>query len=124
GTAPIDDPYGSVPLPSYSGCNQTNFSTNSNQTINATGTTPYVFCSGLNLGSHATLTLGPGVYVIDRGSLSMSGQTSLVATGGTTIVLTSSTGSNYATATISGGATISLTAPATGATAGLAFYQD
>ena len=45
-------------------------------------------------------------------------------TSGTTIVLTSSTSSGYATANINGGATLNLTAPTTGATMGLAFFQD
>ena len=124
GTPPISDPYGYANIPSYSGCNQTNYNDNSSTpvTINATGTTPYVFCNGLNMTSHASLTLGPGVYVIDRGSLSMSGQTTL--TSGTTIVLTSSTSSGYATTNITGGASVSITAPTSGATAGLALFQD
>jgi len=126
GTPPINDPYAYNNIPSYSGCAQNNYSNNSSTpvTINATGTTPYVFCNGLNLTSHASLTLGPGVYVIDRGSFSMGGQSTLTATGGATIVLTSSTSSGYATASITGGASVSVTAPTTGATAGLAFFQD
>ncbi len=126
GTAPINDPYGSVAVPSYSGCSQTNYSNNSSTpvTINATGTTPYVFCNGLSLTGQSSLTLGPGVYVVDRGSFSMGGQSTLTATSGTTIVLTSSTSNGYATANINGGATLNLTAPTTGATMGLAFFQD
>ena len=123
---PISDPYGGVAVPYYSGCAQTNYSDNSStpQTLNATGTTPYVFCNGLTLTGQSSLTLGPGTYIIDRGSFSMSGQSTLTATGGTTIILTSSTGSNYPSVSISGGATVSVTAPCTGSTAGLAFFQD
>jgi Flp pilus assembly protein TadG len=126
GVAPINDPYADVNVPYYSGCYQTNYSDNSStpQTLNATGTTPYVFCNGLTLTGQSSLTLGPGTYIIDRGSFSLSGQSTLTATGGATIILTSSTGSNYATATVSGGATVSITAPCTGPTAGLAFFQD
>jgi hypothetical protein len=43
---------------------------------------------------------------------------------GVTIVFTSSTGSHYGTAKITGGATVSLTAPTTGPTAGIVFFQD
>src|SRR4029077_4526233 len=93
-------------------------------TINATGTTPYVFSNGLSLGAQASLTLGPGVYIIDRGSFSVGAQATLTAPSGTTIILTSSTGSNYATASINGGASVSVTAPTTGDTAGLAVFQD
>ena len=106
GSAPINDPYGSVAVPSYSGCNQTNYSNNNSTpvTINAIGTTRYVFCNGLSLTAQSSLTLGAGVYVIDRGSFTMGGQSTLTATSGTTIVLTSSTSSGYATANINGGA--------------------
>ncbi len=127
GTAPINDPYAYNNIPSYSGCAQTNYSNNSSTpvTINATGTTPYVFCNGLSLGGgNSSLTLGPGVYVIDRGSFSLGGSSTLTATSGTTIVLTSSTASGYATANVNGGASVSITAPTSGATAGLAFFQD
>jgi Flp pilus assembly protein TadG len=127
GTPPISDPYAYETVPYYSGCNQTNYSNNSAtpQTINAVGTTPYVFCNGLSLGGgNSSLTLGPGIYVIDRGLFSIGGSSTLTATSGATIVLTSSTASNYATATINGGASVSVTAPTTGATAGLAFFQD
>ncbi len=78
----------------------------------------------MNLSGGASLTLGPGSYVIDRGSLSMSGNSTLIGSGGVTIVLTSSTGSSYATMNISGGSTLTLVAPTAGATAGLAIYQD
>ena len=126
GTPPISDPYAGVAVPYYSGCNQTNYSDGSStpQTISAVGTTPYVFCNGLSLSGSASLTLNPGIYIIDRGSFSVSGGATLSATGGVTMVLTSSTGANYATASFSGGSTISVTAPTTGATAGLAFFQD
>jgi hypothetical protein len=126
GTPPISDPYANVAIPYYSGCNQNNYDDSSStpQTISATGTTPYVFCNGLALSGQSSLTLNPGIYIVDRGSLSMSGGSTLTATGGVTIVLTSSTGSNYATASVSGGSIASVTAPCTGATAGLAFFQD
>jgi len=125
GVQPLNDPYASVPIPTYTGCNQTNYKlTGSNSDTLSAGASPYVFCNGLSMTGSSTLTLGPGVYIIDRGSLSMSGGTTLNATGGTTIVFTSSTGSNYATASVSGGAIVNITAPTSGTTQGLAFYQD
>jgi Flp pilus assembly protein TadG len=125
GAAPTADPYVSVNVPSYSGCNQNSYSLSggATKTLSAGGST-YVFCNGLSVSGGATLTLGAGVYIIDRGSFSLSGGAIVNATSGTTIVLTSSTGAGYATAQISGGTTLSLTAPSTGATAGLAFFQD
>ena len=126
GVAPISDPYAGVSIPSYSGCNQTNYSLSSgaSKTLSAGSSGIYVFCNGLNLSGGASLTLNPGIYVINSGSFNLSGGTTFNATGGVTIVLTSSTGSSYATANISGGASVNITAPTSGPTAGLAFFQD
>ena len=126
GVAPISDPYAGVSIPSYSGCNQTNFSLSggASLTLSAGSSGIYVFCNGLNLSGGASLTLNPGIYVINSGSFNLSGGTTFNATGGVTIVLTSSTGSNYATTNISGGANVNVTAPTSGPTAGLAFFQD
>ena len=127
GVNPIDDPYANVQIPSYSGCNKTNTTLVAHQTlsVNASSTGGvYVFCNGINMSGASSLTLGAGVYVIDRGSLNVSGGSTITATQGSTIILTSSTGSGYGTVSVSGGNTININAPTTGATAGLAFFQD
>ncbi len=113
-----NDPYGDVPMPSFSGCNYTNFSAHSSVTLN-----PGVYCGGMNLTSTAVVTLNPGVYFIDQGSLQVNGGATLVGNG-VTLVFTSSTGSNYATATINGGATVDLTAPTYGPTQGIVMFGD
>src|SRR5438874_176784 len=71
----------------------------------------------------SNLTLGPGTYIIDRGAFNITGGSSVTANGAT-IILTSSTGAGYATASISGGANVNISAPTSGSTAGLAFFQD
>ncbi len=134
GQSPAADPYANVNIPSYSGCNQTHYSLSgagTNVTINANGSTPYVFCNGVSLSGNSTLNLGPGTYIIDRGSFSISGNSTIECTAcsptngtGLTIILTSSTGSGYATVSISGGSNVNLTAPGSGNLAGLAFFQD
>jgi Flp pilus assembly protein TadG len=101
----ISDPYAGVPLPKFSGCNQTNFSAKTAVTIS-----PGVYCGGMQLNAKAAVTMNPGVYILDQGSLTANGQASMTGTG-VTIVFTSSTGNNWATASINGGATINLTAP-------------
>ena len=111
------DPYASASYPSYSGCDQHNYSTHSTVTIS-----PGVYCGGMDLKSSASVTLNPGIYYLDGGSLSMSGQSTLKGTG-VTLVFTSSSG-NYATANITGGATVSLTAPTSGPTSGIAIFGD
>lgn len=118
GSSPASDPYAEVSSDSFSGCMQSRFSARKTQTIN-----PGVYCNGMTLNAGAVVTLNPGIYYIDQGSLTVNGGATLQGTG-VTIVLTSSTGSNYATATINGGATVNLTAPTSGPTAGIAIYGD
>ncbi len=127
GVNPTADPYASVQVPSYSACNQTGFSKASTGTTSLGPTTSggtYVFCNGLSLAGGATLNLSAGVYIINGGNLSVKGGATINATGGVTIILTSSSGSNYGTVSIAGGTNVNVTAPTTGPTAGLAFFQD
>lgn len=118
GVSAIPDPYAAVNPPSFSGCDATNLSVKTTQTLY-----PGVYCNGLQLNAGANVTLSPGIYYIDRGTLQVNGGAMLSGTG-VTIVFTSSTGSNYATASINGGATLNLTTPSTGATAGIVLFGD
>jgi hypothetical protein len=127
GVNPIADPYANVQVPSYSGCNRTNTSLVSQTTLNVDASTTggvYVFCNGLSMSGQTTLNLAPGIYVIDRGSLTLTGGSAINAPSGVTIILTSSTGSGYGTVSIAGGNTFNIGAPTTGPTAGLALFQD
>jgi hypothetical protein len=125
--AATNDPYADVQIPAYHGCDQTGYSITGGQTKTfSTGASGVmVFCNGLSISGGSRVTVGPGVYVIDRGSLSISGNSSLTGSAsGVTFVFTSSTGSNYATVSISGGSTVTIAAPTSGPLAGLAFFQD
>lgn len=117
GAAPVPDPYANVAMPSASGCDRTNFSTNQTRTLD-----PGVYCGGMRLNAGADVTLRPGTYFIDGGDLFVNGGATLSGSG-VTLVFTGS-GSDYAGAVINGGATISLTAPTSGALAGIAFFGD
>jgi len=123
--AAANDPYADVPVPSYSGCNQSNYSLsgNNSHTFSAGTSGVMVFCNGFSLTGGSSVTFQPGTYIIDGGSFSIAGNSSISGTG-VTIVLTSSSGSGYATASIAGGSVVNITAPTSGPTAGLAFYQD
>ncbi|MDE2183978.1 MAG: hypothetical protein KGJ78_13245 [Alphaproteobacteria bacterium] len=118
GVMPTTDPYASVSMPSFSGCNHNNLNEKNTVTLS-----PGVYCGGLQLNAGADVTLQPGTYFMDRGSLQVAGGATLTGNG-VTIIFTSSTGSNYASATINGGASINLTAPTTGPLAGLVFFGD
>jgi hypothetical protein len=115
---PASDPYAGMSIPSYSGCNQTNYSLSPNQSATIS---PGVYCGGMDI--KGTLIFNPGVYILDGGGFTANAQASITGTG-VTIILTSSTGSSYGTITINGGATISLSAPTTGATAGIVLWVD
>jgi hypothetical protein len=72
--------------------------------------------------SAANLNLAAGTYIIKGGTLTVKGGGTLSGTG-VTIVLTGF-GGNYATVSIGSNSTITLTAPSSGATAGMVFFQD
>ena len=73
-----------------------------------------------------TVTLNPGVYIIDGGSLSINSQANVTGEG-VTFVLTGPTPNAIATVSINGGANLQLTAPDDSQDplwAGILFYQD
>jgi Flp pilus assembly protein TadG len=119
-STPINDPYGNVALPTKGGCDPA--IDGSQSTIhNPTGV--YKICGGgINLSANSSVTLDPGIYIVSGGSVSLSGNSTLSGTG-VTIVLTGS-GSNWATVKISGNGNMTITAPTSGQTQGMAFYQD
>lgn len=112
----IDDPYKAVAMPAVGGCDHTKFK--------ATDSTmsPGVYCDGIDFGAQAEVTMAPGTYIVDGGSVSVNGG-ARVTGDGVTIVLTG-TGSDYATVSINGGATVDLSAPTSGAMKGMVIYQD
>jgi Flp pilus assembly protein TadG len=114
----ISDPYADVSVPAFYGCNATNYTSKTTETLD-----PGVYCGGLNLNAGANVTLNPGIYYMDRGSLNVAGGSTLTGSG-VTIVFTSSTGSSYATAKIVGGAVINLSPPTSGPTAGIVLFGD
>ena len=118
GAGAAADPYANSSYPSFSGCDKHNFSSKKTETIN-----PGVYCGGMSFNAGADVTLSPGIYYLDQGSLSVNGGATLTGTG-VTLVFTSSSGSNYATANINGGATVNLTAPTSGGTSGIVFFGD
>src|SRR4051812_320717 len=118
GISPIADPYADVVMPTPGACDYNNKTYKTTITID-----PGVYCNGIQLNAGAVVTMNPGIYFIDRGSLQMAGGSTLQGDG-VTIIFTSSTGNNYADATINGGATLAITAPTTGPTAGIAIFGD
>ena len=123
---PVSDPYSGVAVPTFTAghCDYGSLPNSPDSVLGYTNPTlsPGVYCGGLTIGSGGTVNLSPGVYIIDGGSFSPGGGTTVTGTG-VTIVLTGS-GSNFATVSIGNGSTITLSAPTTGPTAGLVFFAD
>lgn len=124
----IGDPYGAIPMPTYSGCDYNNTKVKSTITLS-----PGVYCGGLALNAGANVTMSPGVYVFDSknansNDLTVNGQATLSGTGVTLFFTCSTCGSSgsgiYASAKIAGGATVTLSAPTTGALSGILFFGD
>jgi len=111
------DPYASLALPSFSGCDHSNYSISNGATATVS---PGVYCDGISVSGGATLNLNPGVYVINHGNLNVNSGT--FQGTNVSIVMTSTTGS-WGTINI-GSSTFSITAPTTGAMAGIAIYVD
>lgn len=119
----VADPYLGRTIPAHSSCGSYSMTTYaSSQTVN-----PGVYCGGLTLGgnSPSTLALAPGVYyIVGNGGLSISSKATITSTGGVTFVLTGDSAHGYASVTINGNANLALSAPTSGPTGGMLFFQD
>ncbi len=118
GNAPVQDPFRAVPLPDFAGCDQVNFEARTNVVVR-----PGVFCGGLKLAPGADVRLSAGLYIFDRGSLTVASGARLSGAG-VALVFTSSTGQDYATARLAPGAGVHLSAAAEGLLAGILIYGD
>jgi hypothetical protein len=118
GNAPLQDPYRSLAMPEFAGCDQVNFAVRASAIAD-----PGVYCGGMTLAAGAELTLKPGLYILDQGSLSVARGARLSGKG-VTLVFTSSSGRDFATAALSPGAAIHLSAAAAGPMAGIVIFGD
>lgn len=114
------DPYAWLNIPSYTSqtCIGNSYSTNGTVTL-----TPGRYCNGISLKSKAQVALNPGIYIIDRGGLSVAAQSTLTGQE-VTIIFTSSTNTNYGTANFGAGAKVTLSAPTSGTFNGILFFSD
>ena len=118
GQPPMKDPYATTEIPSFTGCNENNFTAKFTITIK-----PGVYCGGMKINAGANVTLQRGIYYIDQGSFTVNGGATVTGQD-VTLVFTSSTLTNWASATINGGATINLTAPRDGDLKGIVVFGD
>jgi Flp pilus assembly protein TadG len=124
---PQPDPFLALPTPTVPANCQNEYKVQPNQSApTPTPSSPGVYCfRGMDF--KGTVTLPPGIYIVDGGSLSFGSQANVTGTG-VTFVLTSRTAvsdpSSIAVLSMNGGAQINLTAPTSGTYAGVLMYQD
>jgi Flp pilus assembly protein TadG len=120
----ISDPLASLPAPSFSGCDQTNYSFSSGTTtLNSSSKSVIVFCGGISING-GTVTLNPGTYVLNGGGLTIGSANTVVTGSGVTFYNTATSGHTIGAVTISGQPHVTLAAPTSGTYKGILFYQD
>ena len=118
-----EDPFANVPAPAAS-----DFPTGACPSVTVNPNTSATLDPGCfsNLNFKGTVTLNPGIYILDGGSLTTTAQSN-VSCNGCTFVLTNRDPSSTATiggVNMNGGANINIVAPATGTYKGIMIYQD
>ncbi|HEY3841089.1 MAG TPA: hypothetical protein VGL72_31175, partial [Bryobacteraceae bacterium] len=117
----VADPLASVPAPSYSGCNQTNYSWSNlspAQTLN-----PGVYCGGIKIGG-GNVTFNPGTYILNGGGLTIQGSNTTVSGTGGVFFYNTSSGYTAGALLMSGQPTVNIKSPSSGPYQGLFFMQD
>jgi len=121
GVPPEPDPFAQRAAPAFSsGCDYTNFKVNSG---NPETLTPGVYCNGITLNAGSVVTFSPGLYVLNGGGLSVSGNAVMHGTG-VTFYSTGSASYAYKPVAITGGAVGTLSAPTSGPMEAMLFFQD
>ena len=124
GMTPVSDPLGSIvtlpPASDYSsGCQTDPNIKTGTPTIGPATPTGYVCYNGLTISRSPTVTLNPGLYIINgSNALSISGAATVNGIGVTFYFV------NGASFSISNGSIVNLTAPTSGAYSGILFEQN
>jgi Flp pilus assembly protein TadG len=118
GITAFDDPLAQLAAPSYDDCDFTNVRINHGDAV----LDPGVYCTRLSINTTGTVTLNPGLYVLDGARLSINGQATVVGSD-VSFFLTENSASND-DISINGGANVTLSAPSDGPLPGILFFQD
>lgn len=117
----IGDPYADIDEPTADACDADHTDYRLNTGGSAT-IDPGTWCGGIDVTAGSTLTMNPGLYILDEGHFSFSGVSSIIATG-VTIVLMDSDGTNCGDIDFTGGASVDMSAMTTGTYAGFLFFR-
>ena len=120
GVLPREDPLAGLPPPPISGCDtvrKTVITGSRDATLS-----PGTYCGSISILTSGTITLLPGLYILDGAGLTI-GAGATVQGEGVTIYL-SADGTVADNIAITSGAMVELSAPDSGTYAGILFYQD
>jgi len=122
GVPPQPDPLAQLADPQFSGCDF-----GAPTPVNVSGgvvtLNPGTYCNGISIGSGASVTFQPGVYILNGGGLSVSGNSTIQGTG-VTFYNTEQGKYSYGPVNLTGGTLGFLNAPTSGPTEGILFFQD
>jgi autotransporter-associated beta strand protein len=118
---PTPDPLAYLPEPDPStmtvqSTNNFHLSNNETATIN-----PGVYVRGITVTGSASLTMNPGIYYMQGGGFTFSGQGNLTAVG---VMIFNEPGSNSDVISIGGSGTITLSPPTSGLYQGISIFQE
>jgi hypothetical protein len=117
---PQTDPLATMSLPSVTnGCDYTNYSVSSGATVTLS---PGIYCGGINING-ANVTFSSGLYVLNGGGMSISGNGTITGPE-VTFFNTGQYGHTVGAITMTGSAAITLSAPHNGSQKGMLFLQD
>ena len=118
GQKAVANPLASIQAPSFSGCDYTNWSTSGNAAL-----THGVYCGGISITGSGTITMGPGVYIMNGGGFSAGGSASI--TGSNIMIYNTAVGTQTIGAiSMTGSGAYTLSAPNTGPYQGVLIFQD
>ena len=121
GRAPTADPLVDLPPPDPSQMTQQS-NKKTQYTAGSVSLSPGVYKGGISASGTASLTLAPGIYYMDGGGFSFSGQGSLIGQG---VMIYNATGNgNAAGIGVTGQGTVNVTGMTGGLYQGMTFFQD
>jgi hypothetical protein len=122
GAAATSDPYASLPLPPFTGCNFTNYNKSGNGSLTLT---PGTYCGGMNISGNHAITFSPGLYVLYGGGINFSGNIAPITGTGVTFYNSGNSSSYpYQSLNLGGNVSMALSAPTSGTYAGMLIMQD
>jgi Flp pilus assembly protein TadG len=122
GVPPAPDPLATLPAPSSSSYTVQSFS-QYNPSSGVSTIQPGIYQGGINLGGSAVVTMNPGVYILDGGGLTISGQAKLTGIGVMIYNTSITKGAGPININANTGALV-LAPPTSGAYQGISIFQD